>query len=182
MIMVKYGGLLVDRYKKGKEMYLKYDCDYYFMALDGTLDIYKELRISPAIELIWKKSYLKDLMKKYELAIGDDRIQLLEKIAFHTEERTLIKIIEKELKRAEPNSYYMVRLCEVALHGISSNSYNVKRIFERFLSEINKIDVSNIVIDDSFYTPSYMISEFTEEKIKKRVKNVIEDLRDVLKI
>ena len=121
-------------------------------------------------------------MKKYELAIGDDRIQLLEKIAFHTEERTLIKIIEKELKRAEPNSYYMVRLCEVALHGISSNSYNVKRIFERFLSEINKIDVSNIVIDDSFYTPSYMISEFTEEKIKKRVKNVIEDLRDVLKI
>lgn len=180
--MVKYGGLLVDRYKKGKEMYLKYDCNHYFMALDGTLDMYKELKISPAIELIWKKSYLKDLIKRYKLAIGDDRIQFLEKISTRVEEKTLTELINKEFDQTESNSYYTIRLCEIALHGISSNSYNAKRIFERCFSEAEKIDVSNIVIDDSFYTPSYMISEFTEEKIEKRVKNVIDDLRDVLKI
>ena len=142
---------------KGKEIFDKYNGDYYAMSLDGTIEEYKSLNISEEIEKDWIKQRENDLLKKLEDGkdIYINFSKLCDIILAENNFESYSKMISSILSNyKELNDFQMLLIAERIIE-IRERYVNYKNIIlirleeKKYLENLNKINKS-LILSDKF--------------------------------
>ena len=152
---------------RAEYLYKTYECSYYFMSLDGTLDEYKSYNIDNETEDKWMQEFIEENISSITEENAYNKVVKIYHLGREaTNEKQLEKLFNTVNKIYGISDQEIIMICEdmqqMIRRGYHVDKEKTKKIIKSLISRILNVDALN----DRFTRGYNLLKEYCNEKDK----------------
>ena len=152
---------------RAEYLYKTYECSYYFMSLDGTLDEYKSYNIDNETEEKWMQEFIEENISSITEENACDKVIKIYHLGREaTNEKQLDKLLSTVNRIYGISDQEIIMICEdmqqMIRRGYRVDKEKTKKIMKNLLSKVLNVDELN----DRFIKSYNLLKEYCNEKDK----------------